>query len=63
MIFYSETKQNAVTIIPVIKRHLEQFLNTLSPQKKRWLVSSGFAAQSGELCLLPGQDYQLDEVF
>ncbi len=46
-------------LYPVHADSLDQWLAEAPRQQQRWLVASGFHAQAGELCALPGSDGEL----
>lgn len=50
-----ETSDRAIMIYPVTSVLLQDWLNEHS-QHARWVAACGFEAQSGKICLIPGDD-------
>lgn len=51
--------ERSVSLIPVKKEELEDWLQSVEPNQRQWAVSSGFKAKPGEFCFLPGRDDEL----
>jgi len=61
--FYVSEESNAIPIIPVIKRHLEQFFQSEEDRASSWLQANQFEAATGEVCILPDENGQIDRVY
>lgn len=61
--FYTKESDKTIQIIPVIKSHAEQFINSQKPKVKTWLNANDFKGYSGQICLLPNSKGELDAVY
>lgn len=61
--FFTQDNALAIAIIPIQTKHLAQFKETLSHDKKNWLESVGFKANSGEIILMPSENFSFSEVY
>jgi leucyl aminopeptidase len=61
--FYVTEDAHAVEIKPVCKKHLEQFLKTISEKTLNWLKLNQFQAESGQICLCQNEQGHLESVY
>ncbi|MEE8043054.1 MAG: leucyl aminopeptidase family protein [Pseudomonadales bacterium] len=57
-----ERSKDARPIEPLVKEAFSEWLETQSDRTRRWAQSAGFKAEAGSICLVPGEQGELERV-